>query len=199
MVAFSRTGSATVSPAQASHPPSEIADLPLGGTLDSELTKDIFLRQLLRDLAGTLEEVVGLPEAEGFVSVVGSSIGATLDKAYRQALQVDYLDQSTLGQVLVDLKRRVDGDFRVIHEDATTLVLANRRCPFGDKVLNRPSLCMLTSSLFGTIAAENTGYARVEVIDAIARGNTGCTIAIHFVPAPQSDERGHEYFKAMGE
>ena len=35
------------------------------------LERDVFLRSLLRELAGTLQDVVGLEEASGFVSVVG--------------------------------------------------------------------------------------------------------------------------------
>ena len=38
-----------------------------------------FLRTLMRELAGTLQDVVGLEEASGFVSVVGSAIGTQID------------------------------------------------------------------------------------------------------------------------
>jgi hypothetical protein len=41
---------------------------------DVALDKDRFMRTLIRHLAGTLEEVVGLAEAEGFVSVVGQKM-----------------------------------------------------------------------------------------------------------------------------
>ena len=43
--------------------------------LDVPLERDIFLRTLLRHLAGTLQDVVGIDEASGFVSVVGQKIG----------------------------------------------------------------------------------------------------------------------------
>ena len=39
--------------------------------LDVPLERDGFLRNLLRHLSGTLEDVVGLEEASGFISVVG--------------------------------------------------------------------------------------------------------------------------------
>lgn len=38
---------------------------------DIGLDRDVFLRSLLRELAGTLESVVGLEEAAGYISVVG--------------------------------------------------------------------------------------------------------------------------------
>ena len=42
----------------------------LVATLPIDLTRDAFLRTLIRELAGTLQEVVGLEEAAGFISVV---------------------------------------------------------------------------------------------------------------------------------
>ena len=50
------------------------------------LDRDVFLRSLVRELAGTLEDVVGLNEASGFISVVGQRIGEWIDSEYRQAL-----------------------------------------------------------------------------------------------------------------
>jgi hypothetical protein len=44
-------------------------------SLDLPLERDVFLRQLLRELAGTLEEVVGRDDAAGFISIVGQNIG----------------------------------------------------------------------------------------------------------------------------
>lgn len=48
-------------------------------------------------------------------------------------------------------------------------MLGNRACPFGDKVIGHPALCMMTSNVFGSIAADNLGYAKVVVEEAIAR------------------------------
>ena len=39
------------------------------------LDRDVFLRSLIRGLAGTLEEVVGMKDASGYISVVGRKIG----------------------------------------------------------------------------------------------------------------------------
>jgi hypothetical protein len=49
--------------------------------LQIPLERDIFLRSLVRELSGVLEDVVGIKEASGFVSVVGQSIGKS-QKAY---------------------------------------------------------------------------------------------------------------------
>ena len=43
-------------------------------SVDIQLDRDIFLRALLRELSGTLENVVGLDDASGFISVVGQRV-----------------------------------------------------------------------------------------------------------------------------
>ena len=58
--------------------------------------RDVFVRSLLRHLAGTLQDVVGLEQASGFVSVVGQRIGDELDGVYRRALRVERLDRDQL-------------------------------------------------------------------------------------------------------
>lgn len=165
--------------------------------LDVPLDRDVFLRNLIRALAGTLEEVVGITEASGFVSVVGQTIGDEINRDYRLALGTSSLTRQQVAAVLVDLKRRIDGDFYVIEEDDTKIVLGNRRCPFEDKVLGRRSMCMMTSNVFGSIAAENLGYAKVELQETIAAGHPGCRVVVHLQPTPEAEAaEGREYYKA---
>ena len=164
-------------------------------TADVSLERDLFLRTLLRELSGTLEDVVGLEEASGFVSVVGQRIGDAIDNEYRRALEVDRLSEAQVGQVLVDLKRRIQGDFYIIEQTDDRIVLGNRACPFGDRVLGRPSLCMMTSNVFGTIAAENLGYGKVDLQRTIAEGDGECRVVVHIRRTPEAEAAsGREYF-----
>ncbi|MEX2374431.1 MAG: methanogen output domain 1-containing protein [Dehalococcoidia bacterium] len=160
------------------------------------LERDVFLRSLLRELTGTLEEVVGLEEASGYISVVGGAIGEQIDREYRDALSVDRLDREQVARVLVDLKRRIHGDFYVIEEREDRIILGNRRCPFGEYVNGRPSLCMMTSNVFGRISADNLGYARVEVEESIAQGHGGCRSAVYLKPAQDVAPGAREYFSS---
>jgi predicted ArsR family transcriptional regulator len=160
------------------------------------LERDVFLRTLLRHLAGTLQDIVGLEEASGFVSVVGQKIGDEINEGYKQALAVDRLSRDQVAQVLVDLKRRIQGDFFVAEESADKIVFGNRECPFGDKVAGRPALCMMTSNVFGSIAADNLGYAKVVLEQTIARGDAGCRVTLYLTPTAESTAaEGREYFK----
>lgn len=166
----------------------EVVELPLD--------RDIFMRTLIRELAGTLTEVVGNDEAAGYISIVGQNMGNYIDQEYRNALQVEKLSREQVAQVLVDLKKRIHGDFYVIEEDQHKIVLGNRQCPFGDKVIGRPVMCMMTSNVFGVITAENLGYAQVVIEESIAMGNIGCRVVVYLAPDASSDEvEGREYFQ----
>lgn len=158
--------------------------------LEIPLERDLFLRTLLRHLAGTLQEVIGLDEAAGFMSVVGQRLGDEINAAYRRALTLPRLSRAQVAEVLVDLKRRVAGDFYVVEENEDRVVLENRRCPFGELVVGRPVLCMVTSNVFGSIAAENLGYAKVDIERAIARGDGGCRVVLYLRPSPESQAAG---------
>ena len=160
------------------------------------LERDGFLRSLLRELSGTLQEVVGIDEASGFISLVGQRIGDQINQSYGRALAVENLSRPQVVEVLVDLKRRIQGEFYVIEEDDEKVVLGNRACPFGDKVVDRPSLCMMTSNVFGTIAAENLGYGKVAIEQAIAEGHPECRIVVYLKRTSESEAAdGREYFK----
>lgn len=161
--------------------------------LDISLERDIFLRTLVRELSGTLQDVVGLEEASGFISVVGQSIGKQINRTYKSALQVSNLSREQVTQVLIDLKKRIQGDFYVLEETPQKIVFGNRICPFAEKVLGRPSMCMMTSNVFGSIAADNLGYAKVELQKTIANGDAQCQVVIYLQPTEDAD--GREYFK----
>ncbi len=161
------------------------------------LERDLFLRTLIRELAGTLQDVVGLAEASGFVSLVGQRIGEQINESYKAALGADRLSREQVADVLVDLKRRIQGDFFIIEEGPTKIVYGNRACPFAEKVLGRPAMCMMTSNVFGVISAENLGYSKVVLEETIAGGAAGCRVVVHLKATPESDAaEGREYFKS---
>lgn len=155
------------------------------------------MRDLLRRLSGSLEDIVGLKEASGFISMVGQQMADELNKTYCKALQVNKLDKQQLALVLVDLKQRIQGNFSIESADDDKIVLTTTSCPFSDKVIERNSLCMMTSNVFGTIASENMGYAKVELDKTIAKGDNGCRVVVHLKPTDAAEmAMGHEYFQS---
>ncbi len=157
---------------------------------------DFFLRTLLSYLANTLEDVVGLQDASGFIAVVGNLMGEEINQYYREALAIEHLSREQVAEVMVDLKRRIDGDFYLIEQDEEKIILGNRVCPLGRMVEGHPSLCMMTSSVFGVIASQNLGYAKVVLDQTIAKGDGGCRVIIYLKPTAEANlVEGREYYR----
>jgi predicted ArsR family transcriptional regulator len=168
--------------------------------LDLPLERDTFVRTVLRHLVGTLQDVVGLEEASGFIAVVGQEMGQELGAMIRDRLGVDGLTAEQVSAVLIELKRRVMGDFYLVEQSDDAIVLGNRVCPFGEQVRGRPALCMMTSNVFGSIAAQALGYAKVELQETIAHGAPGCRVRVHLRQTPAADQvDGYEYFRGVEE
>jgi predicted ArsR family transcriptional regulator len=164
-------------------------------TADVPLDRDVFMRTLIRELSGSLQDIVGLEEASGFISVVGQRMGASIDQSYRKALAVERLSRRQVAEVLIDLKRRIEGDFFIVEESEEKIVLGNRRCPFAEKVIGRPAMCMMTSNVFGSIAAENLGYSKVVLEETIAQGANGCRVTVYLKPTDDAQRaQGREYY-----
>lgn len=168
----------------------------LPGSLNIPLDRDIFLRSLIRELAGVLEDVVGYAEASGYVSLVGHNIGEWLNDIYRKEMGVSSLSREQVADVLVDLKTRIQSAFSVVSQDDNKIVLDNKVCPFEEKVIDRPSMCMMTSNVFGFIAAENLGYAKVVIEQSIAERDERCKVIVYLKPSPDAEAaEGREYFR----
>jgi predicted ArsR family transcriptional regulator len=162
--------------------------------IDTGLERDVFVRTLIRHLAGTLQDVVGLKEASGFVSVVGQQIGEEMNAGYKRALRVDRLSKEQVAAVCLDLKKRIKGDFYIVEQDDEKIVFGNRTCPFAEKVIGRPALCMMTSNVFGHIAADNVGYSKVSLERTIADGHPQCRVVVYLTQSDAArDAEGREY------
>lgn len=172
---------------QPSNPPTSCSCVPLN--------RDLFLRTLLGELAGTLQDVVGLDAASGYISVVGQRMGEQILEMYDSESAGSKRTPREVGNLLADLKQRIHGDFHVVDLDDEKIVLESGTCPFGKMVEGRPALCMMTSNVFGVIASDQLGYAKVSIEQSIARGDEGCRVVVRHERS--NDARaagGREYF-----
>jgi predicted ArsR family transcriptional regulator len=145
-------------------------------------------------MAGTLETTAGIEDASTYVASIAARLETEIEQRYKAALGVQHFSRTQLPAILVDLKNRAGGAFFVIEEDDDHIVLGNCTCPLGDAVRNHPSLCMLTSNLFGLLTANALGYAAVDLEETIAAGATGCRVVIHLKRTEQSPDT-REYFR----
>lgn len=155
------------------------------------MKRETFCLDLIADMTGVLEDTVGLEDAEGYVTIVGQMMG---ERIYQErGFGPDQpLPEADLGDVLVDLKSKIEGGFSVDEVRANGLTFVNDKCPFGARVEGRRSLCMMTSNVFGFLASQCKGYAKVELERTIALGDSMCRVHVHF---DKNDAAGREYYK----
>jgi predicted ArsR family transcriptional regulator/anti-sigma regulatory factor (Ser/Thr protein kinase) len=155
--------------------------------------RESFLRALAVQLATVLEDRHGPRAAQEAVAQVGADVANQVEQEYRRALSVpdERLTAEQIAECYVRLKRAIGGDFFIIEVTAERIVLGNARCPFGDAVRRSPTLCRMTSSVFGGIGARNTGAATVQLQERLAIGDPGCRVVVHLGAAPGLE--GHHY------
>ncbi len=150
--------------------------------------REPFLRALAVELAHAVDLHHGPTEAEAAIAQVGANVGGRMEDAHRShhGLEGD-LGTDQIADFYVSLKAAIGGDFYVVSADDRRIVMGNRRCPFGDAVRHAPSLCRMTSSVFGGIAARNTGReVAVHLEERIAVGDPECRVTI-WLDAPPDE------------
>ncbi len=152
--------------------------------------RESFLRALAVELAQSVDLQHGPLAAEASIAQVGANVGGRMEDVYRRHHDIEGpLDPAQIADFCVGLKSAIDGDFYIVSADEQRIVLGNRRCPFGDAVRRAPSLCHMTSSVFGGIAARNTGReVAVHLEERIAVGDPECRVTIWLGEPPVETE-----------
>lgn len=164
--------------------------------LPLDLNRDLFMRLLITNFAHVIENLINSDMAETYVMQVGLSMGKQLEDVYKAAFGVEDLELEQYARVIVDLKRHIHGRFYLVEATPERVTTKTTTCPFEGIVQNSPSLCMMTSSVFGGMAARNFDYAKVELKERIALGHAGCTVVVHLKRTPESEAaEGKECFR----
>ncbi len=152
--------------------------------------RESFLKALTVEVAHAVESEHGPAVAEQTVATVGATVGRQMETAFR--VQHDLQDALTSHQIadlFVGLKAAIGGTFDVASIDDDKIVLENGVCPFGDAVKEAPSLCRMTSSVFGGIAARNSNNdVAVHLEERIAVGDPRCRVIVYLTPPPNEIE-----------
>jgi anti-sigma regulatory factor (Ser/Thr protein kinase) len=161
---------------------------------DGFFGRESFLRALVVQLAAYVEREDGPAAAERTVAQVGGQVGGRMEEEYRRARDITgRLTGEQIADLYVRLKAAIDGGFYVIEATDDRIVLGNRRCPFGDAVKRAPGLCRMTSSVFGGIAARNSGEAWVSLEERIAVGDHECRVVVWLGAPPPAGVVSHHY------
>ncbi len=178
-------------------PRSSLSPLPAPeeAAADGTFGRESFLRALVVELAQAVEGTQGPGVAEALVAQVGTNVGQRMEEGYRAARTVTgKLSPEQMADLFVRLKRAMDGDFYVIDADERRIVLGNRCCPFGDVVRRQPGLCRMTSSVFGGIAARNTGASAVVLEERIAIGDPECRVVVWLDGSASTRPRAAQFY-----
>jgi PAS domain S-box-containing protein len=159
------------------------------------LDRDVFMRRLIASLSHLNEGILGSDLTAAYILNVGLSMGAAIEEEYKHFWDLDRpftLDE--YAHVIVDLKQKIHGNFSLVSKDPSKVVVRTTSCPFDTLVRQSPSLCFMTSSVFGGIAARNFGYAKVVLHQRIALGDAGCYVTVHLQRTPEAEAAiGKEY------
>lgn len=151
--------------------------------------REEFLNTMIGTLCETIEDVVGVEDAEAFIGIVGRRLGGCARCEFGEA---EAASPEVVAQHLADAKNRIGAEFVVKDVDGSKITFANTRCPFRAESTGRASLCKITTNFFGRIAAEATGYARVDVKEALSRGDGRCLITVDLERETNGD--GQEFY-----
>jgi anti-sigma regulatory factor (Ser/Thr protein kinase) len=189
----------TRAPSVSHNPPmSRVGALPMPEEAlpEGAFGKESFLRALVVQLAQTIEIQHGQDAADAAVAQVGTDVGGRMLDEFRRAEAVaGRMTPEEVARCYVRLKHAIDGGFQVLEATAQKIVLVNDRCPFGEVVQQAPSLCRMTSSVFGGIAARNSEEgATVLLEERIALGDAGCRVVVELgVTRERADPAAHYY------
>jgi len=165
----------------------------MSGNDFSQITPAFFLQTFILELMHAAEQLGG-EYCEALIEHIAKSAGLYFEQTYRDDQQLRAaLDHEHYIDLILTLKNHIGGHFSLASANADTITVVNSRCPFGERVVNFPELCRMTSSVFGGIAARNFGYAKVEIRQAIARRHGGCEVCIHTNRELATDKPGLEY------
>jgi two-component system response regulator HydG len=160
----------------------------------SDLTPNIFLQTFILELMHASEQL-GQKQCQKLIEQIAQTAGCFFEEIYRsdQANKEKNLDIESYIELILGLKNNIGGNFSLSSSNQDSIAVCNTSCPFGDKVVNFPELCGMTSSVFGGIAARNFGYAKVEIAKSIAKHDGCCEVYIHLDPETAKNRQGIEY------
>lgn len=160
----------------------------------TDLTPIAFLQTFIIELMHASEQL-GEEQSLQLIENIALTAGCFFEEVYRSGKKNKHnkLNIENYIELILGLKNNIGGNFSLSSSNQDCVAVCNSSCPFGEKVVNFPELCRMTSSVFGGIAARNFGYAKVEIAKSIAQHHGCCEVYIHLNPEKAISRPGIEY------
>lgn len=166
-------------------------ELPDNGSGLQRLDRELYLELVLSELFGTLNDIVGNVEAQGYFAVVGNKVGRRLNNIILQNYGTDRLDRNQLVKVFEFLCHSTSSDFST-HGSGNEVMEFRKVYPPSDIKIERSYVHSVASSIVGYIAAHSAGHVRVRLTQETDRedGVYGMTLYLN-----QQEGEGSVYYK----
>jgi len=146
-------------------------------------------------LVGSISSLLHPSVLQQTMEAIGITVARRTGAAYALTSLGSFLGQE-LGECINVLHRRAGWDSVIRKNGKQLLELEVPTCPFGSSVELFPHLCHLHRAAIGTLAATQSGYAKVHLEQGLGMPPQDCRIKIALKRSPQSDsDQGQEYTK----
>jgi len=156
------------------------------------MNRDIFLTQTINELALNIDK----NQIKRTLNKIGLKLGKQIEQLYKEFYSVEKLNISQLTEALVDVEKKIGGNFSVVEKTPEKIIFKNNKCPFGnDRIKECPELCAITSSIFGIMASKNFAYSKVCLKKTIAKEDEDY-IVIFLKKTRESEKEKGKYYVA---
>jgi len=115
-----------------------------------------------------------------YIVATGMQMGQIIDEKFKRFHKLSgFLNLEQYAALVVNLKQSIGGDFYLVEKTSNKVVVAANTCPFGNIITRASNLCMITSGVFGGIAALNFGFGKVSLRKRIGLGESQCEVCVY--------------------
>ncbi len=157
------------------------------------------LQATLRGILDSVGAVLHPSALRQALRQIGIKLGRQASEQYRLVNGVsDPLSRQDYARCLLSLKDIWGWDCVMLDERANSLSLRIPHCPFGSSAASGSELCGLESAVFGGIAADQFGYAKVCLNRGCGTPPQNCLVTIHIRKTDESlAAQGETYPEAL--
>lgn len=159
------------------------------------LGRESFMLELIAHLSKLTDSIFGNHLGREYIIATAIQMGQAIDEKYKRFHKLSSrLNVDQYASLVVNLKQSIGGDFYLVEKTSNKVVVAASTCPFAGIINQVPNLCMVTSGVFGGIAAINFGFGKVSLRERIGIGKSRCEVCIYLAKnAESAQEEGIIY------
>lgn len=121
------------------------------------LNKELFLKKITTYLASNIYK----GEKKEALNKAGLDLSNYLERIYKEHYRVEKLSFDQVIDVIVDVYKKVGGNFKIIEKDSKKLLLRCKKSPFGEDIADSFILFNINAGIMGGLISKSKGYCKV--------------------------------------